>query len=605
MREGTGITALVFRVLVFRVRRLSKGEPATLGSRGKCVEGSTRSKTCSWRDDLAWLLLRVIAELSPCTTTSLIAHVSGGDPPFGSAVPESHTRKLILDALLTLEILDFIRSDQKLVAITDKGRRCRGKLPVLAFRPHAPCFAYLRTLMPTLLVGYIPRLQRLFRNCFAVARLVPQRVLQTSVDRAPHFARRALGVPLQIWSRDVAPMIESRVTTLVVMGRPFARLCCMRVQARGIVLGNSLRQISALLWNWAKNSFLPQNLGLSGRGWPIIVGAALLLVNLSIAGAITFMSASSENARGTDKDWVFGWLDRSNSTVDAVAPVAPVTLIAKIEAIGTTARNSLAQEPAETVLSEPVEQQPADGAGAAPGATEQSPADPIVATIRLKLADPALGKGVPSGEIAALQAFYAARNGPPLWIAGMGFSARAQTVINEIQNADDWGLPSETFDLPPAGRLAATTEAQAADEIKLGLAILKYARFARGGRVVPMRISVLFDQKPDLRDPRLVLDEIGDSAAPDAYLRSLHPQQEQFERLRQALIKARADSEGEGRKPEQRRRRPAAGRQYGALALDASRARLLSTSGTTFRRSPPVSSRTASPSTWRRPSSGS
>ncbi len=46
-----------------------------------------------------------------------------------------------------------------------------------------------------------------------------------------------------------------------------------------------------------------------------------------------------------------------------------------------------------------------------------------------------------------------------------------------------------------------------------------------------------------------MLDEIGDSAAPDAYLRSLHPQQEQFERLRRTLVKARANSEALGRKP--------------------------------------------------------
>lgn len=216
------------------------------------------------------------------------------------------------------------------------------------------------------------------------------------------------------------------------------------------------------------------------------------------------------------------------------------------------------QKPAETATpgASETEQKPAGSSATPPSeaatpsvAAEQPPADPIVAAIRSKLADPALRKGAASDDLAALQAFYAERSGPPLWITGMGFSARAQAVIGELQNADEWGLSSEAFDLPPAGHLPATTEAQATDEIKLSLAILKYARAARGGRVTPSRISVLFDQKLDLRNPKTVMIEIAASAAPDAYLRSLQPKQEQFERLRQALIKARAAAEARGRKP--------------------------------------------------------
>jgi L,D-transpeptidase YcbB len=106
-----------------------------------------------------------------------------------------------------------------------------------------------------------------------------------------------------------------------------------------------------------------------------------------------------------------------------------------------------------------------------------------------------------------------------------------------------WGLSSAAFDLPPAGDLPATTEAQATAEIKLGLAILKYARFARGGRVDPSQLSELLDQTPALRDPKIVLTEIAASQAPDAYLRSLHPKHEQFELLRQALLKAHAEAQ--------------------------------------------------------------
>ncbi|MGH6748109.1 MAG: L,D-transpeptidase family protein [Methyloceanibacter sp.] len=181
-----------------------------------------------------------------------------------------------------------------------------------------------------------------------------------------------------------------------------------------------------------------------------------------------------------------------------------------------------------------------DTAATPPSAAGEKPADSIIVAIRAKLADPATRKGVPSDDLAALQSFYAERTDPPLWITGMGFSARAQAVITEIEKADDWGLPADAFELPPPADLPANVEAQASDEVKLDLAILKYARFARGGRLSPLRVSILLDQKPDLRKPKTVLDETGGSTAPDAYLRSLHPKHVQFEHLRQALLKARA-----------------------------------------------------------------
>ncbi len=192
---------------------------------------------------------------------------------------------------------------------------------------------------------------------------------------------------------------------------------------------------------------------------------------------------------------------------------------------------------------------PADDATAPTVAEEPPPAHPVVAAIRLTLQDPALRKGAAADDLAALETFYGERSGPPLWITGMGFSARAQALIAEIQKAGDWGLAPEAFDLPPVSDLPATIEAQATDEIKLGLAILKYARFARGGRMSPARISVLFDQKPDLPDPKAVLTEIAASASPGAYLTSLQPKQEQFEILRQALLKAVASSKARGRNP--------------------------------------------------------
>jgi murein L,D-transpeptidase YcbB/YkuD len=170
--------------------------------------------------------------------------------------------------------------------------------------------------------------------------------------------------------------------------------------------------------------------------------------------------------------------------------------------------------------------------------------NPVLASIRAKLADPSVGKGANADDLAALAAFYAARTGAPLWVTEMGFSARGQATLFEMGKADDWGLDAAAFDLPPAGALPTTPEDQANAEIKLDLAILKYARFARGGRFNPQEISELLDQTSHVRDPKMVLSEIEAAAAPDQYLQSLHPKHEQFARLRQALLKARATEEG-------------------------------------------------------------
>lgn len=205
-----------------------------------------------------------------------------------------------------------------------------------------------------------------------------------------------------------------------------------------------------------------------------------------------------------------------------------------------------ADKPAETALP-PSDSADAPVKDAAPAA-EPPPAHPIVAEIRLKLKDPALRKGA-ADDLAALESFYDERTEPPLWITTVGFTAKAQAVIAEIQKAAEWGLPAEAFDLPPAADLPASAEAQAVDEIKLSLAVLKYARFARGGRVSPARISPLFDQPSNLLDPKEVLRDIAASAEPATYLVGLHPKHDQFEHLRKALHAAVAAAKAKGRKP--------------------------------------------------------
>jgi murein L,D-transpeptidase YcbB/YkuD len=190
----------------------------------------------------------------------------------------------------------------------------------------------------------------------------------------------------------------------------------------------------------------------------------------------------------------------------------------------------------------PVWSQTSETQGAGTQVTDQQVVapvvDPIIAEVRRRLALPARGD-VDRGDRAALTAFYAARTGEPVWVTGSGLNARAQDAIAEIRKAEDWGLSLAAFELPRPFAGEPTPTALADAEVLVGLAVLEYARHARGGRLDPTALSVSFDMKPTLPDPKAVLETVSNTDAPGAYLVGLHPKHEQFQKLRQALLKVR------------------------------------------------------------------
>ena len=64
-------------------------------------------------------------------------------------------------------------------------------------------------------------------------------------------------------------------------------------------------------------------------------------------------------------------------------------------------------------------------------------ADPVVALIRTKLADSALRKGANADDLAALEAFYKARVGGPLWMTDMGISAKGLRALLRVIGGRD------------------------------------------------------------------------------------------------------------------------------------------------------------------------
>jgi murein L,D-transpeptidase YcbB/YkuD len=184
---------------------------------------------------------------------------------------------------------------------------------------------------------------------------------------------------------------------------------------------------------------------------------------------------------------------------------------------------------------------PADANVAPQGEAAPAPIvlDPFAAALKDKLGATARNLGArDKAERAALEEFYATRDYQPVWANASGLSDKAKSVIAEIEAADDWGLTSSDFVLPSLAMPSGHDE-MADAEIKLGLAALKYARFARGGRLEPTALTKFLDRTPPLIEPKSILAQLAEAASPGEYLRGLHPQHPQFERLRQKYLAMR------------------------------------------------------------------
>ena len=150
----------------------------------------------------------------------------------------------------------------------------------------------------------------------------------------------------------------------------------------------------------------------------------------------------------------------------------------------------------------------------------------------------------------------------PLWIDQEGLTDRARAAAVEISKADEWGFDPSEFTLPQSdftanGRLTARDLVDL--EMTMSLAILKYVRYARGGRMDPTDLSLDIDRKPPLLPAADVLR--GAFAADDIaqFLRDQHPKHDQFLKLRDAYLKIRDEerdlSETSDRDDERARRR--------------------------------------------------
>jgi murein L,D-transpeptidase YcbB/YkuD len=137
----------------------------------------------------------------------------------------------------------------------------------------------------------------------------------------------------------------------------------------------------------------------------------------------------------------------------------------------------------------------------------------------------------------ALAAFYQARADEPLWVTGDGFTPKAHKALDELKRAGDWGLDPANFKVDDIDG-SPSTEALARAESGLSLAVLAYARHARGGNIAKPaeQLSSYFDRRPQWKDRGELLADLALADNPATVLAGLNPKHPQFELLRQAWL---------------------------------------------------------------------
>lgn len=197
---------------------------------------------------------------------------------------------------------------------------------------------------------------------------------------------------------------------------------------------------------------------------------------------------------------------------------------------------------------DPLTPKPTDeGPARAPGVPERpaqaaarSTADTAMESLRARLATWTVARdGAERGDLEALRAYYAEPSAARIWSHASGLTPRAEAVLAALARADDWGLDAAAFAMPTPPRSSAQPDTLIEAEITIGLAALKYARHARGGRTDPTALSKMIDMRPRLYEPRSVMDALAAASDAGAYLEGLNPRHAGFVALKAALAKAR------------------------------------------------------------------
>jgi len=267
-------------------------------------------------DQLAWLVLRVIDELSPCTEASLLAVVATGDQDATRAQAQfgPEGREFVDSALRKLDGLGFVRLDRTQIDLTDEGRRFLRELPAAALRLDARSISAsdIGSDHTSGLSG--PSRTQAWTRCGALLARFPAGPLvwriRRSIVRGYEFA-------LEVWKRNVAPKMGAKAPADAV--KHLAEVSRVRASALAVVVADWIAKSRDLLWKlWHRYPSI--NAKLSGLSPVVILAGGLLAVALSTAGGVALLSTKQledplgstnhpENSRESPISWSYDGQD--------------------------------------------------------------------------------------------------------------------------------------------------------------------------------------------------------------------------------------------------------------------------------------------------------
>jgi L,D-transpeptidase YcbB len=404
------------------------------------------------RDELAWLILRVISILEPCTEISLIAYITGNYTPSPAPIGP-----LTLDAVAKLKALGLIQSAEGEIAITEAGNRFLDELPINPPSPRAPFVALLA----------VPGLAWLVKRTTWLKRFCP---VSLAGLRAITQQRRARGDGAQV--------------------RHFATLCGMP-KAWAKFFKDWHSQARTSLSNGLGGGGQVLTLKTLGPGRIALFVGALLVAVLTTAGGFAFLSG-----KGAAPE-IFAIEDQGAGR--ATEPKTQ-SLPSRIDTVRIAVQDHLSR---------------------------------LTSTSERR-----------KREQGVLVEYYSDPKKSLLWVDDNGLTDRARSVMQEIADAEEYGLQAADYELPNLDSLGRNSEIDrlAEAEVKISLAVLRYTRDARGGRLTPARLTKNLDPTLALPDPLLVMESIAVRGDAATYLRSFQPNHPQFEALRQELLALRSEA---------------------------------------------------------------
>lgn len=221
----------------------------------------------------------------------------------------------------------------------------------------------------------------------------------------------------------------------------------------------------------------------------------------------------------------------------ALAPLLSVPARAQ-DAAGTAAEDP-ALAPEVTVSPDAVATPPDTAAVPQVTVTASPVTDPVALAIRGMLTGPEAISGLSQKDRAAIAAFYAEAKYQPLWLENGRLGERARAAITRIAAAASDGLDPSAFALPDPEAATGDPAADAATDVGLSVAVVRFAEEATGGRVAPSTISKDITRTPPTVDPKTALAKVAAAGDPAAVLDGFNPPHEEFRRLKAKLAEIR------------------------------------------------------------------